>query len=102
MPAEAEPAHVTPEELQPSPGEFVPGTRFGGFEVVSLIGRGGMGAVYKAYQSELDRVVVIKTLNESVASDPTYLERFNREARAASRVQHHPHVVSTYAFGAHD
>ncbi len=54
---------------------------FPGFEFISLIGSGGMGAVYKVRQVKLDRIVALKIIRPDAASDPAFAERFNREAR---------------------
>lgn len=67
-------------------------------EIVELIGRGGMGAVYKARQPNLDRTVALKILLPDIGKDPTFAERFNREARALARLGH-PHIVSVYDSG---
>jgi len=67
-------------------------------EIVEFIGKGGMGAVYKARQPALDRFVALKILPPAVASDPGFAERFNREARALARLNH-PNIVGIYDFG---
>ena len=67
-------------------------------EVLELIGRGGMGAVYKARQPGLDRVVALKILPPKAGSDPGFAERFTREARALARLSH-PNIVGVYDFG---
>jgi eukaryotic-like serine/threonine-protein kinase len=59
-----------------------PGTRLGPYEIVSPIGAGGMGEVYRALDTRLDRTVAIKVLAPHLASDPDLRERFEREARA--------------------
>ncbi|MEZ6189289.1 MAG: serine/threonine-protein kinase [Planctomycetota bacterium] len=64
-----------------------------GYELMGLIGEGNMGRVYKARQKSLDRLVALKLLNEVLTRDPSYVERFMQEARAAARFQH-PNVVS--------
>src|SRR5215475_382410 len=61
-------------------------------EILELIGKGGMGAVYKARRPGLDRLVALKILPPSAASDPGFAERFNREARALARLSH-PNIV---------
>jgi hypothetical protein len=63
-----------------------------------LIGRGGMGAVYKARQPALDRLVALKILPSAIAGDPGFADRFNREARALARLQH-PRIVMVHDFG---
>jgi predicted Ser/Thr protein kinase len=67
-------------------------------EVVELIGRGGMGFVFKARQPHLDRFVALKLLPDKLAHDPRFAERFNREGRVLARLNH-PHIVSVYDFG---
>jgi len=67
-------------------------------EVVELIGRGGMGAVYKARQPALDRLVALKVLPPAWGRDPAFAERFTREARALARLNH-PNIVIVYDFG---
>ncbi len=67
-------------------------------EIVEFVGRGGMGAVYKARQKELDRVVALKILPPSVGADSSFAERFAREAKALARLNH-PNVVTLYEFG---
>lgn len=68
------------------------------YEVLELIGRGGMGAVYKARQLALDRIVAIKLLPLEVSVDNDFAERFKREARTMARMNH-PHIVSVFDFG---
>jgi predicted Ser/Thr protein kinase/DUF4097 and DUF4098 domain-containing protein YvlB len=67
-------------------------------EILGFIGKGGMGAVYKARQPALDRFVALKILPPAVAGDPGFAERFNREARALARLNH-PNIVAVYDFG---
>jgi tRNA A-37 threonylcarbamoyl transferase component Bud32 len=67
-------------------------------EILELVGRGGMGAVYKARQPNLDRIVALKILLPDIGKDPTFAERFSREARALARLNH-PHIVSVYDSG---
>ncbi len=67
-------------------------------EILELIGKGGMGAVYKARQPGLDRFVAVKILPPEVGCDPAFAERFTREARALARLGH-PHIVGVYDFG---
>jgi len=74
------------------------GTRLGRFEVRSLIGAGGMGEVYLATDTELDRTVAIKILPKDVAADQQRLQRFVQEAKAASALNH-PHIITIYEIG---
>lgn len=67
-------------------------------EILELIGSGGMGAVYKARQKGLDRLVAIKILPDEVGRDVKFALRFTREARALARLSH-PHIVSVHEFG---
>ena len=68
------------------------------FIVESLLGRGGMGAVYKARERELDRTVALKIVPEHRAHDAAFVERFRREARIAARLRH-PRIVSVHEVG---
>ena len=67
-------------------------------EILELLGRGGMGAVYKARQINLDRMVALKVIPPDAAKDPAFAERFAREARALARLNH-PNIVTVYDFG---
>ncbi|MEE9264953.1 MAG: serine/threonine-protein kinase, partial [Vicinamibacteria bacterium] len=78
-----------------------PGTRLGSYEIVSLLGAGGMGEVYKAKDLKLGRDVAIKVLREDLASDPERLRRFEQEARAASSLNH-PNIVTIHDIGEHE
>lgn len=74
------------------------GTMFGPYEVQSLIGVGGMGEVYRAYDTRRDRVVALKLLRPELAADPGYQQRFRRESRVAARLQE-PHVIPVHDWG---
>ncbi len=74
------------------------GSRFGHYELRSLLGRGGMGEVYTAYDTVKDRTVALKLLPPDLAGDPAYQERFRREARTAARLQE-PHIIPIHDFG---
>src|SRR6185369_3015250 len=67
-------------------------------QILELIGRGGMGFVFKARQPHLDRFVALKLLPDSLAHDPQFAERFNREGRMLARLNH-PNIVSIFDFG---
>jgi predicted Ser/Thr protein kinase len=67
-------------------------------EILAFIGQGGMGAVYKARQPALDRVVALKILPPQTAGGPGFIERFNREARALAKLTH-PNIVAVHEFG---
>jgi serine/threonine-protein kinase len=74
------------------------GKRFGKYEIVSLLGRGGMGEVYEARDVEKRRVVALKILIEQFSRDPDYRSRFTREAHAAAQLQE-PHVIPIHDWG---
>ncbi|MDR7168629.1 serine/threonine-protein kinase [Nocardia kruczakiae] len=74
------------------------GTRFGPYEVRSLLGRGGMGEVYEAFDTGRDRVVALKILPEQLAQDATYQDRFRRESQAAARLAE-PHIIPIHDWG---
>ena len=68
------------------------------YEVVELLGRGGMGAVYRARHVAMDSMVALKVLRREASSDMDSIERFYREARSASRLQH-PNTIRVFDFG---
>jgi eukaryotic-like serine/threonine-protein kinase len=74
------------------------GMRLGPYEILSAIGAGGMGEVYRARDTRLDRTVAIKILPETLAGDPHFRERFDREARAVAALTH-PHICTLYDVG---
>ena len=74
------------------------GTHFGHYELLELLGRGGMGEVYRAHDSKTDRIVALKLLPPHLAADEVYQRRFLREAQAASGVND-PHVVPIHGYG---
>lgn len=80
---------------------LTPGTKLGPYEVVSPVGAGGMGEVYKARDTRLDREIAIKVLPESFAQDHERLGRFELEARAASGLNH-PNIAVIHDIGNHD
>jgi tRNA A-37 threonylcarbamoyl transferase component Bud32 len=82
--------------IPPLPSELA--SLFPQLEILELIGQGGMGAVYKARQPGLDRLVALKILPPEAGRDSAFAERFSREARALARLNH-PHIVAVYDFG---
>jgi tRNA A-37 threonylcarbamoyl transferase component Bud32 len=86
------------------PGGFVPpepkelGEKFPQLEIMELLGIGGMGAVYKARQKQLDRLVALKILPPEVGQSEAFAERFTREARSMAKL-HHPQIVTVFEFG---
>jgi tRNA A-37 threonylcarbamoyl transferase component Bud32/dipeptidyl aminopeptidase/acylaminoacyl peptidase len=77
------------------------GTRLGPYEIVEAVGAGGMGEVYRAHDTRLDRTVAIKVLAEHMAADPDLRQRLEREAKAVSSLSH-PHVCALYDVGHED
>ena len=77
------------------------GSRLGPYEIQAPLGAGGMGEVYKATDTRLDRTVAIKVLPEHVADDPDFRQRFEREAKAVAALNH-PHICTLYDVGEHE
>ena len=77
---------------------LAPGTRLGAYEIVGLLGAGGMGEVYRAVDSRLDRQVALKVLPEAVATDPERTARFQREAKVLASLNH-PHIAALFVGG---
>lgn len=77
------------------------GRYFPQLEILELIGRGGMGAVYKARQKQLDRIVALKILPPGIGDGPAFANRFTREAKALAALAH-PNIVTLYEFGQTD
>ena len=75
-----------------------PGTHLGPYELLALIGAGGMGEVYKARDTRLDRTVAIKVLPAHLSDRSEIRERFEREARAIAALNH-PHICTLYDIG---
>ncbi len=67
-------------------------------EILRVVGRGGMGIIYQARQTSLDRDVAIKVIDRTISSDAAFLERFDREAKALARLNH-PNIVAVYDYG---
>ena len=78
-----------------------PGTKLGPHEILSLIGAGGMGEVYKARDIRLDRIVAIKVLPAHLADRPDLRERFEREAKTIASLNH-PHICTLHDIGRQD
>jgi serine/threonine-protein kinase len=78
--------------------DAVDGTPFGRYRLVELLGRGGMGEVWRAYDTSTDRVVAIKVLPQHLADDQAFVQRFRREAHTAARLDS-PHVVPIHTYG---
>ena len=87
-----------PAARRPGKPDPLVGKTLGQYEILAMIGRGGMGAVYKARQTSLDRVCGVKVLPRAYAADPSFLERFRREARGAAAISH-PSVIQVYDVG---
>jgi serine/threonine-protein kinase len=77
---------------------FEGGESVGGYRIERLLGRGGMGVVYEAVQSTLDRRIALKLLNPELAEDPAFVARFRREAQLQASLEH-PHVLDVYEVG---
>ena len=77
------------------------GTRLGPYEIIASIGVGGMGEVYRARDTRLDRDVAIKVLPGSVSNDPDRRARFEREAKAVAALSH-PNILAIHDFGVHE
>src|SRR5258706_116940 len=87
-------APTRPPEVDPLVGRTIAGK----FAIEELLGTGAMGAVYRARQIALDKTVAIKVLHRELAADKTFIERFHREAKAASRLDH-PNSIRILDFG---
>ena len=80
---------------------LAPNTRLGPYEILAPLGAGGMGEVYRARDTRLDRDVAVKVLPEQTARDPAALARFEREAKAVAALSH-PNILSVYDVGRHE
>src|SRR5262249_39748803 len=75
--------------------------QFPGLQILGVVGRGGMGIVYKAKENDDGRTVALKVLSPRFASSPEFVERFTREARALEQLSR-PDIVAIHRFGVHD
>ncbi len=89
----------SPRFVPPTPDELAP--RFPQLEILEFVGQGGMGAVYKARQKELDRIVALKILPPDIGQDEAFAIRFTREAKALAKLNH-PGIVTIYDSGRAD
>src|ERR1700759_3289899 len=78
-------------------GEPVDGTPFGRYRLIELLGRGGMGEVWRAHDTDTDRTVAIKVLPANLSEDEDFQRRFRREAHAAARLNS-PHVIPIHHY----
>jgi tRNA A-37 threonylcarbamoyl transferase component Bud32 len=97
--ANGEQRSPSPIFVPPPPAELA--KHFPQLEILELVGQGGMGAVYKARQPKLDRLLALKILPPEVARDSTFAERFTREAQSMARLNH-PNIVTIFDFGEAD
>ena len=89
-------AAKSPAFVPPTPEELA--RYFPDLEIIELLGRGGMGAVYKARQKRLERLVALKILPPGIGQAPSFADRFEREAKALAQL-HHPNIVTLYDSG---
>src|SRR5882762_10457617 len=80
---------------------LLPGTHLGPYEIMTPLGAGGMGEVYRARDTRLDRTIVIKILPAQFSSDPVRKQRFEREAKTISSLNH-PHICILHDVGSQD
>ncbi|MHC4599556.1 MAG: protein kinase domain-containing protein, partial [Planctomycetota bacterium] len=96
-PPGAEPVPIEPDSI-PKPFDPLVGKNVGGYQILEMIGRGGMGTVYKANQVSLNRTVALKILSRRYTSDEKFTDMFVKEARAAGALNH-PNIVQVYDVG---
>ena len=81
-----------------SPATLAPGTQFAGYRIEDVVGRGGMGVVYRAVDTTLDRTVALKLIAPQLTADPLAVARFKSEAKLAASLDH-PNIVTVYGAG---
>src|SRR3979490_1890139 len=86
--------------IRPTMG-IAAGTKLGPYEIQSPLGAGGMGEVYRARDTRLERVVAVKVLPANLSSDPSLRQRLEREAKAVSKLSH-PHICTLHDLGHQD
>mgnify|MGYP003589839364 CR=1 FL=1 len=92
----------SPDQLDGDPmTRLKDGQQFGRFQITGALGRGGMAAVYRAYEPRLDREVALKVLSSDLTEQEGFAERFEREARLIAKLEH-PNIVPVYASGIED
>jgi serine/threonine protein kinase len=89
------------EPAAPATPPLAPGTEFAGYLIWEIVGRGGMGVVYRAVDSNLERTVALKVIAPQLTADPAAAARFKREAKLAASIDH-PNLVTIYAAGESD
>src|SRR5262247_2369439 len=92
---------LEPNELSQTAPQLFPGQGIGAYKILALLGRGGMGVVYRARDERLRRDVAVKVLPASLANDADRLRRFEQEAHATSALNH-PNILTIYDIGAHE
>src|SRR5215470_10091390 len=92
---------LEPNELSQTAPQLFPGQGVGAYKILALLGRGGMGVVYRARDERLRREVAIKVLPASLAHDADRLRRFEQEAHATSALNH-PNILTIYDIGSHE
>src|SRR5262245_31524897 len=92
---------LEPEDLSQTAPQLLPGQQIGAYKILALLGRGGMGVVYRARDERLRREVAIKVLPASLAQDADRLRRFEQEAHATSALNH-PNILTIYDIGTQD
>src|SRR5574341_846187 len=77
------------------------GQRWGGYQILRQLGKGGMSTIYLARQESVGREVAMKVLSAGLTSDGTFMERFNREVEMTAHLQH-PHIIPIFDYGEHE